>query len=316
MTHLAALSFALAFTAASLPAQDWAKAALEKSPRHREYVALKHGDRTVQAFVVYPEVSHKAPVVVMIHEIFGLSDWAKEMADELAAQGFIVVEPDMLTGLGPNGGGSDAFPSQDQVTKAVSGLSADQVIADLDAAADYGKKLPSSNGKVFVAGFCWGGGKSFAFATHRKDLSAAFVFYGTPPPDVTAITAPVYGFYAGNDARVTATVPAATDAMKAAGKKYETVIYDGAGHGFMRAGEAPDASDANKKARDEGFKRLVDLINKTNGVTAAVRHQSIQPKPTMASAKAVKPADAASCHDATASSDGQHAEKMEMAAIM
>jgi carboxymethylenebutenolidase len=313
---LAALAVILAFSAASLPAQDWAKAALEKSPRHREYVALKHGDRTVQAFVVYPEVSHKAPVIVMIHEIFGLSDWAKEMADELAAQGFIVVEPDMLTGLGPNGGGSDAFPSQDQVTKAVSGLSADQVTADLDAAVDYGKKIPSANGKIFVAGFCWGGGKSFTFAAHRHDLSAAFVFYGTPPADVTAITAPVYGFYAGNDARVTATVPAATDAMKAAGKKYETVIYDGAGHGFMRAGEAPDADDANKKARDEGFKRLVDLIDKTNVATAAVRRPPIQSRAVTVSAKVVKPAADATCHDATASGDGQHEEKMDMAAIM
>jgi carboxymethylenebutenolidase len=117
---LAALAI-VAFTV-SLSAQDWAKAALEKSPRHREYVAIKHGDRTVQAFVVYPEVSHKAPVVLLIHEIFGLSDWAKEMADELAAQGFIVVAPDLLTGFGPNGGGTDAFPGQDAVTKAVSGL--------------------------------------------------------------------------------------------------------------------------------------------------------------------------------------------------
>ncbi len=197
----------LVSAAASLPAQDWAKAALEKSPRHREYVALKHGDRTVQAFVVYPEVSHKAPVIVMIHEIFGLSDWAKLMADELAAKGYIVIAPDLLSGAGPNGGGSDAFASQDQVTKAVSGLNADQVIADLDAAADYGKKIPSANGKIFVAGFCWGGGKSFAFATHRHDLTAAFVFYGPPPADVTTITAPVYGFYASNDNRISATVP-------------------------------------------------------------------------------------------------------------
>ena len=256
------------FAAVSLPAQDWAKAALEKSPRHREYVPIKHGDRTVQAFVVYPEVSHKAPVVVMIHEIFGLSDWAKEMADELAAQGYIVVAPDLLSGAGPNGGGTDAFPGQDAVTRAVSGLSADQVTADLDAAADYGKKLPSANGKLFVAGFCWGGGKSFAFAAHRHDLSAAFVFYGTPPPDVTTITAPVYGFYAGNDARITATVPATTDAMKAAGKKYDPVIYDGAGHGFMRAGQAPDANDANKKAWDEGFKRLVSLLGSNSAASA------------------------------------------------
>jgi carboxymethylenebutenolidase len=227
-------AFVAVFAAVSLPAQDWAKAALEKSPRHREYVPIKHGDRTVQAFVVYPEVSHKAPVIVMIHEIFGLSDWAKEMADELAGQGYIVIAPDLLSGAGPNGGGTDSFPAQDAVTKAVSGLSADQVTADLDAAADYGKKLPSANGKLFVAGFCWGGGKSFGFATHRHDLAAAFVFYGTPPADVTTITAPVYGFYAGNDARISATVPATTEAMKAAGKTYEPVIYDGAGHGFMR----------------------------------------------------------------------------------
>src|ERR1700733_5228774 len=108
-------------SAASLTAQDWAKATLLKSPRHSENVPLKHGDRTVQAFVVYPEVKQKAPVVVMIHEIFGLSDWAKEMADELAAQGFIVVAPDLLTGAGPNGGGTDAFAGQDEVTRAVSG---------------------------------------------------------------------------------------------------------------------------------------------------------------------------------------------------
>ncbi len=227
-------------TPASLPAQDWAKAMLEKSPRHREYVPLKHGDRTVTAFVVYPEVSHKAPVIVLIHEIFGLSDWAKDMADELAAQGYIVIAPDLLTGAGPNGGGTEAFPGQDAVTQAVGMLSPDQVTADLDAAADYGKHLPSANGKLYVAGFCWGGGKSFAFATHRSDLSAAFVFYGPPPPDadLKAITAPVYGFYAGNDARISATVPATTDAMKAAGKKYDPAIYDGAGHGVHARGPA------------------------------------------------------------------------------
>ena len=269
-----ALVVLVVFTASPLVAQDWAKATLEKSPRHREYVAIKHGDRTVQAFVVYPEVSQRAPVVLMIHEIFGLSDWAKEMADELAAQGFIVVTPDLLSGFGPNGGGTDAFPGQDDVTRAVSALDPAVVTADLDAAADYGKRLPSANGKLFVAGFCWGGGKSFDFATHRRDLAAAFVFYGPPPADVTAINAPVYGFYAGNDARITASVPATTDAMKAAGKRYEPVVYDGAGHGFMRAGEdpAPPATTtpamaaANKTARTEGFQRLVSLINASNAL--------------------------------------------------
>lgn len=243
-------------------AQEWAKARLDASPRHREYVTLKHGDRSLQAFVVYPEVKQKVPVVILIHEIFGLSDWAKEMADELAAAGYIVVAPDLLSGMGPNGGGTDSFSGTDAVTKAVSGLNPDTVNADLDAAADYAKKIPASNGLIASAGFCWGGGKSFAFAAHRHDLSAAFVFYGPPPSDVSTIGAPVYGFYAGNDARIGATVPGAIDAMKAAGKKYEPVTYDGAGHGFMRAGEDPsNTNPANKKARDEAFARLTKLLS-------------------------------------------------------
>ncbi|MGD0799647.1 MAG: dienelactone hydrolase family protein [Acidobacteriaceae bacterium] len=320
---LAALT--LLASTATLPAQDWAKAALEKSPRHREYVALKHGDRTLQAFVVYPEVSHKAPVVVLIHEIFGLSDWAKEMADELAAQGFIVIAPDLVSGFGPNGGGIDSFASQDAVTKAVSALDPAVVTADLDAAADYAKKIPSANGKLFVTGFCWGGGKSFAFAAHRHGLAAAFVFYGTPPPDVTTITAPVYGFYAGNDARITATVPDTVVAMKAAGKKYDPVTYDGAGHGFMRAGEAPDANPANKAAREQGFQRLVDAINKANAGTAMLHMKPVPAKkPELVSVAAAKSvAEPASCHDATpastAKSDGKSTAPpatMDMASMM
>jgi carboxymethylenebutenolidase len=313
------VALALVASTVSLSAQDWAKAALEKSPRHREYVAIKLGGRTVQAFVVYPEVSRKAPVVLMIHEIFGLSDWAKEMADELAAQGFIVVAPDLLTGFGPNGGGTDAFPGQDAVIKAVYALDANVVTADLDAAADYGKKLPSANGKLFVAGFCWGGGKSFEYATHRHDLGAAFVFYGPSPADVTAITAPVYGFYAGDDARITATVPAAAEAMKAAGKKYDPVIYDGAGHGFMRAGQAPDASGANKKAWGEGFKRMVDLINKANsGAMAMAIRSTHSVRVTPAAVNTV--AAPLSCHDEPAPGKsvaaGAKSEAMDMARMM
>jgi carboxymethylenebutenolidase len=251
----------LSLSTVPIQAQDWAKTRLESSPRHHEYVSLKHGDRTVQAFLVYPEVKTKAPAVILIHEIFGLSDWAKEMADELAAKGFIVIAPDLLSGFGPNGGGSSEFPDQDAAVKAVSGLNPDTVMADLDAAADYGKHLPAANGEIAVTGFCWGGGKSFAFAAHRKDLSAAFVFYGTAPADVTPITAPVYGFYAGNDARVDATIPATTASMKAAAKKYEPVTYEGAGHGFMRAGEDPtNTVPGNKTAREQGFARLVKLL--------------------------------------------------------
>ena len=269
------------------------KARLEQSPRHREYVTLKHGDRSLQALVVYPEVKNKASVVVLIHEIFGLSDWAKEMADELAGEGFIVIAPDLLSGAGPSGGGSSSFASQDDTIKGVMGLNPDGVLADLDAAADYGKKIPAANGKIAVAGFCWGGSKSFAFATHRKDLSAAFVFYGTGPDDVSTITAPVYGFYAGNDARVGATVPGTTDAMKKAGKSYDPVTYDGAGHGFMRAGEDPgDKNPANKTAREQALARLVKLLKDLKSPMASLGSESKQTATN---------ANAPACHDAGSS---------------
>jgi carboxymethylenebutenolidase len=262
-TVCAALCSALALAAPSAFGQDWAKALLTKSPRHQEWVKVTHGGRTVDAFIVYPEVSNKAPVVLLIHEIFGLSDWARSMADDIAAMGYIVIAPDLLSGAGPNGGGTSAFPDQQAVVKAVSGLDADTVTADLNAAADYALKLPAANGKLAVTGYCWGGGKSFLFATQRHDLSAAFVFYGPPPPtdSMKNISAPVYGFYAGNDARITSTVPATKDAMAAAGKKYDPVTYDGAGHGFMRAGEDPaNTNPANTTARQEGLKRLQELL--------------------------------------------------------
>ena len=163
-------------------AQDWAKARLDASPRHHEYVTLKHDTRSLQAFVVYPEIKEKAPVVLLIHEIFGLSDWAKEMADELAAEGFIVVAPDLLSGFGPNGGGSSEFASMDATVKAVSGLDPAMVNADLDSGAEYAKHIPAANGRIAVAGFCWGGGKSFAFAAHSKVLRQhSFSMVPAPP---------------------------------------------------------------------------------------------------------------------------------------
>lgn len=247
--------------ALTLSAQDWAKEKLEKSPRHREWVTVKHDGRSVETYIVYPESKTKAPVIVMIHEIFGHTDWVQEMADELAGNGYIVVAPDLLSGMGASGQGSKSF-DQSGAIKAVSQLPPDQITADLNAVADYSQRLPASNGKLFVIGFCWGGGQSFRFATNRPDLAAAFVFYG-PPPDKDAmarIKAPVYGFYAGNDARIDATIPDTTAAMRAAGKKYEPVTYDGAGHGFMRAGEAPDATPANAKAREEALRRLLTLL--------------------------------------------------------
>lgn len=243
-------------------AQDWARERLDKSPRHREWVTVKHDGRAVQTFVVYPESKDKTPVVLVIHEIFGLTDWAEELSDEVAAAGYIAVAPDLLSDMAPNGGRTSDL-TQDQAIEAVSHLNPDQITADLNAAADYALKLSAANGKLYVAGFCWGGGQSFRFATNRPDLAAAFVFYGPPPPkDATArIKAPVYGFYGGSDARIDATIPEATAEMKQGGKTYEPVVYEGAGHGFMRAGEAPDASDANRKARDEAWERWKKLLS-------------------------------------------------------
>jgi carboxymethylenebutenolidase len=187
-------------------AQDWAKAKLEKSPRHGEWV-----------------------------------------------------------GAGPKGGGSSDFAGIDDVRSAISKLPPDQITGDLNAVADYLKALPSANGKLAVAGFCWGGGQSFRFACNRPDLKAACVFYGPPPMDareIAKIQCPVYGFYGGNDNRISSTIPKTEQLMQAAGKTYEPVKYEGAGHGFMRSGEQPDAEEANKKARDEGWERLKSVLGK------------------------------------------------------
>jgi carboxymethylenebutenolidase len=261
MRYLTLILLLLAAQAAT--AQDWAKAKLEKSPRHREWVTVKHDGRSVETFVVYPESKSKTPVVLVIHEIFGMTDWVQALADDVAEAGYIAVAPDLLSGMGPNGGRSTDFPPG-KANEAVSHLNPDQVTADLNAAADYGRKLAASNGKLFVAGFCWGGGQTFRFATNRPDLTAAFVFYGPSPEKdaMTRIKAPVYGFYAGEDARINAGLPDTVQQMKTAGKTFEPVTYEGAGHGFMRAGEAPDANEANRKAHTGAWARWKTLLAK------------------------------------------------------
>jgi carboxymethylenebutenolidase len=246
-------------------AQDWARAKLEKSSRHGEWVTVTNGARAVQCWVVYPEVKDKAAAVLVIHEIFGLSDWARTLTDELAAAGYIAIAPDLLSGAGANGGGTSALTGP-EIGRAIQKLPADQITGDLNAAADYVKALPAANGTLAVAGFCWGGGQSFRFAASPSDLKAAFVFYGTPPPAATMekIQCPVYGFYGGNDGRVTLTVTNAQALMLKAGKTYEPVVYDGAGHGFMRGGEPefPNARPGDRTARDQAWERWNNLLKK------------------------------------------------------
>lgn len=246
-------------------AQDWAKEKVENSSRHGEWVALDVANgRKLQCFVVYPEKKEKAPVVLVIHEIFGLTDWVMSLADQLAEAGCIAIAPDLLSGDAPGGGRTKDFPSGG-VREAISKIPRERITSDLNAAAEYGLKLPASNGNLAVTGFCWGGTESFRFATNRSDLRAVYSFYGTTQSDpvpVARIAAPVYGFYAENDSRVNATIPDAEKAMKAAGKTYEPVIFEGGGHGFMRAGEDPSGSEGNKKARAAAWDRLKKLLQK------------------------------------------------------
>jgi carboxymethylenebutenolidase len=260
------LFVAATLLAVNCPAQEWAKARIEKSPRHLEWVKVKHENREVNCSIAYPEVKDKATAVIVIHEIFGLSDWVRSVTDQLAEAGYIAIAPDLLSGTAPGGGGTAELGGMDAVRKAISGLPADQITADLNAVAAYVAKLPACNGKVVVAGFCWGGGQTFRFVTNNKDMKAAFSFYGPMPEkdeDLARIHCPVYGFYGGNDARINASIPRATEQMKKAGKTYDPVTYEGAGHGFMRAGEDPaDKNPANKKARDEAWERWKGLLKK------------------------------------------------------
>jgi carboxymethylenebutenolidase len=254
------LILTFAFVVQSLLAQeykDFGKDRLNSSPRHGEWVDIKSGDRTIKAFVVYPERKDKAPAVLVIQEIFGLTDWLRSMCDELAENGVIAIAPDFLNG--------QKFEDADGASKATSAVTQDQVKAVLDATADYALKIPACNGTLAVCGFCRGGGWAFMYANVNSKLKAAYSFYG-PPPDVPEqvpnIGCPVYGFYGENDERVNAGIRKAEELMKAAGKKYEPVIYKGAGHGFMRSGEPanPNMREGDKKARDEAWARWKTLL--------------------------------------------------------
>src|SRR5437773_4244775 len=233
------------------PSADTAADALKNSTRHGEWVDIPLSEGKLHTWVVYPERKDKAPVVLVIHEIFGLTDWVRAVADQLAAEGFIAVAPDLLSGKGPAGGGTEAYPSRDDVTKAVSGLAREEAIARLNAVREWALARPAANGKSTSIGFCGGGSMSFAWAVAQPGLDAAVVYYGTAPDDLStlaAVKAPVLGLYGSSDARVDATIAATEAKMKDLGKVYEPHVFEGAGHGFLRAQDAQ--SGANLRATE------------------------------------------------------------------
>jgi carboxymethylenebutenolidase len=223
---------------ASLPAGASDVAArLARSPRHGEYVMIRTGPSdSVRAWVVYPERATKAPVVVVVHEIFGLSTWVRGVADQLAADGYIAVAPDLLTGRATPDAGADTL-TQAVATAAIRTLDMPTVQRQLAAVGAWGMALPAAEQRYGTVGFCWGGGTSFAHAVASpRGLGAAVVYYGTSPAtaSLASVRAPVLGLYAGDDARVDATIPPADSAMRALGKTFQPHIFAGAGHGFLR----------------------------------------------------------------------------------
>ena len=243
------------------PAEDSALATLDRSPRHGEWVDIEYAGQTpIRTWIVYPERKDKAGVVLVIHEVFGLTDWIRSVADRLAAEGFIAVAPDLISGLGPGGGGTDSTHSRDDAVKLVRLLTPDESAARIGAVRAWAVKLPAANGKLATIGFCWGGARSFAAAATSPPPQGCVVYYGTSPDSVQilSVKAPVLGHYGGDDARVNATIEAAKAALKKQKVSYEPNIYDGAGHGFLRQQAGRDG--ANLKASEQSWPKTIAFL--------------------------------------------------------
>lgn len=251
-----------ALLALTARAQDFALKQLENSPRHHEWVELNSGGRTLHNFVAYPEKSENAPVVIVIHENRGLNDWARSFTDQLAAEGFIVIAPDLLSGYSDDVKKTSDFVSADAARQGIYALDQNQITGDLNKVFEYAKSIPAANGKVAVAGFCWGGAQSWRYAANNPNLDAALVFYGTSPDDevLKEINVPVYGFYGGADQRVNATIAPAEKALTSFGKIFDYQVYDGAGHAYMRSGDNPEETGPNKAARDSSWVRMLSIL--------------------------------------------------------
>lgn len=249
---------------AALPADAaGARARLAASPRHGEWVMISAGSDSVRAWIVYPERKTKAPVVVVIHEIYGLTPWVRGVADQLAAEGFIAIAPDLLTSKNlPNP--TDSVPA-DLATAAIRTLDKADVHRQITAAARYAMALPSALPRYGIVGYCWGGGVSFEHAVRSPSLGASVVFYGVSPESAAlkSVKAPVLGLYGGNDARVNATIPPADSTMRALGRTYTHNIYDGAGHGFLR--QQAGMNGANLTATQQAWPAAVAWFHRYLG---------------------------------------------------
>ena len=222
---------------------------IAKSPRHGEWVTIKVGATdSVVAWVVYPERKDKAPVVIAIHENTGINTWTRAVADQLAADGFIGIAPDLTTMF--RTGDLTAEPDRDAGRAAIRNVTPEMANRIIDAVAKYGMSLPAAQPKYGIVGFCWGGARSFHHAVHSPSLGASVVYYGSPPSadEMAAIKAPVLGLYGGSDARINATIPATDSTMKRLGKSYEYHIFEGAGHGFLRGQDGNEPNTAASKA--------------------------------------------------------------------
>jgi carboxymethylenebutenolidase len=241
-------------------AQD-ALARLAASPRHGEWQVVRSGADSIRAWVVYPERNTRAPVVLVVHEIFGLSHWVRGVADQLAAEGFIAIAPDLLTMKGvPTG--PDGAPDAQRAQQVIRELAAADVHRWLRAVAAHGMSLPSATSRYGIVGYCWGGQASFMHAVTSPALGAAVVYYGPSPEpaQLASVRAPVLGLYAGDDARVNQTVPPAAEEMRRLNKTFDVHTFTGAGHGFLRQQDGRDG--ANLRATRQAWPLTIDFLKR------------------------------------------------------
>jgi carboxymethylenebutenolidase len=251
------------------PSAETAEKVLKDSPRHGEWADVEvPGDTAkLHAWVVYPERKDKAPVVIVIHEIFGMSDWVRAVTDQLAAEGFVAIAPDLLSGKGPDGGNSDSF-KQDAVRGAISKLTDEEVTTRLNALRDYAIKLPAATDKVATVGFCWGGGKSFMYASRQPNLGAAVVYYGTPPKqtdELEKVKCPVAGFYGGDDARVTQSVAPTTTTAPGTDSSANSPAATPMRRRHSRLGRKPSHSSRKTSNNTVAFASAIQLSESASG---------------------------------------------------